>query len=157
MFHGLPYPDRRISLPSPTPRATPPTATRRCSPRRPTPSMDRPTTRVRRNSMLMMGGTKHRRYRALVQPSFLPAKARWWIENWIEETVHALIDSFVDEGRAELNVDFCAAIPVLTITGSFGIPVDQALDVRASLAQPEPSWSSWHRSWRPVVNSRRTT
>ena len=37
------------------------------------------------------------------------------------ETVHALIDEFVDDGRAELNVDFCAAIPVLTITGSFGI------------------------------------
>ena len=50
---------------------------------------------------------------------------------WIDETVHALIDAFVDEGRAELNVDFCAAIPVLTITGSFGIPVDQALDIRA--------------------------
>ena len=38
------------------------------------------------------------------------------------DTVHALIDSFVDDGRAELNVDFCAAIPVLTITGSFGVP-----------------------------------
>ena len=45
--------------------------------------------------------------------------------------MHALIDGFVDDGRAELNVDFCAAIPVLTITGSFGMPVDQALDIRA--------------------------
>ena len=41
------------------------------------------------NSMLSMGGAQHRRYRALVQPSFVPAKAQWWIENWIEETVHA--------------------------------------------------------------------
>ena len=39
------------------------------------------------NSMLSMGGTQHRRYRALVQPSFVPAKARWWIENWIDKTV----------------------------------------------------------------------
>jgi cytochrome P450 len=31
------------------------------------------------NSMLMMGGTQHRRYRSLVQPSFVPAKAQWWI------------------------------------------------------------------------------
>ena len=69
-----------------------------------------------------MGGAQHRRYRALVQPSFVPAKAQWWISNWIEQTVHALIDSFADDGRAELNVDFCAAIPVLTITGSFGVP-----------------------------------
>jgi len=88
------------------------------------------------SSMLTMGGAEHRRYRSLVQPSFMPARARWWIERWIESTVHGLIDAFVDEGRAELNVDFCAAIPVLTITGSFGVPVDQALDVRASLGDP---------------------
>jgi cytochrome P450 len=88
------------------------------------------------NSMLSMAGTQHRRYRALVQPSFVPARARWWITNWIEQTVHALIDGFIDEGRAELNVDFCAAIPVLTITGSFGIPPEQALDLRSALARP---------------------
>jgi cytochrome P450 len=89
------------------------------------------------NSMLSMGGAQHRRYRALVQPSFSPAKVRWWIENWIDTTVHTLIDQFEGDGRAELNVELCAAIPVLTITGSFGVPVAQALDVRESLAQPE--------------------
>ena len=89
------------------------------------------------NSMLSMGGTQHRRYRALVQPSFSPMKVRWWIENWIESTVHTLIDAFEDSGRAELNVELCAAIPVLTITGSFGIPIALALDVRESLSQPE--------------------
>ena len=88
------------------------------------------------NSMLSMGGTQHRRYRSLVQPSFVPAKAEWWIRNWIEETVRVLIDAIVDDGRAELNVDFCAAIPVLTITGSFGVPVEQALDIRAALSRP---------------------
>jgi cytochrome P450 len=88
------------------------------------------------NSMLSMGGTQHRRYRSLVQPSFVPAKAQWWIANWIERTVHSLIDGFVDAGRAELNVDFAAAIPVLTITGSFGVPVEQALVIRQSLANP---------------------
>lgn len=87
------------------------------------------------SSMLSMGGKQHRQYRALVQPSFIPAKAQWWIRNWIDETVHLLIDSFVDAGRAELNVDFCAAIPVLTITSSFGLPVDKALDVRLALSQ----------------------
>src|SRR5262249_32967177 len=87
------------------------------------------------NSILMMGGAQHRRYRALVQPSFVPAKAQWWINNWIEQTVHALIDNFVDDGHAELNVDFAAAIPVLTITGSFGVSVDQALVIREALAR----------------------
>jgi cytochrome P450 len=89
------------------------------------------------SSLLSMDGVQHRRYRALVQPSFVPAKAQWWIGKWIDETVRALIDSFVDEGRAELNVDFCAAIPVLTITGSFGIDVSRALDVREHLRDPD--------------------
>ena len=88
------------------------------------------------SSMLSMGGAQHRRYRSLVQPSFVPAKAQWWISSWIERTVHLLIDGFVDEGRAELNVDFAAAIPVLTITGSFGVPVAQALVIRESLSKP---------------------
>jgi cytochrome P450 len=89
------------------------------------------------NSMLSMGGAQHRRYRALVQPSFAPAKVSWWIQNWIEGTVGALIDSFESAGRAELNVEFCAAIPVLTITGSFGVPVEQALDIREALSRPD--------------------
>lgn len=103
------------------------------------------------NSMLSMGGPRHRRYRQLVQPSFLPAKAEWWMRNWIEETVQALIDHFVAEGKAELNVDFCAAIPVLTITGSFGIPVEQALDVRAAMTNPEEVI----RIITPIVAARR--
>ncbi len=88
------------------------------------------------NSMLSMGGDQHRRYRSLVQPSFIPAKAEWWIRNWIEQTVHLLIDNFAAEGRAELNTDFCAAIPVLTITGSFGISPERALDFREALHHP---------------------
>jgi len=88
------------------------------------------------SSMLSMGGAQHRRYRALVQPSFVPAKAQWWITNWIEDLVQALVDRIVAEGRAELNVDFCAPIPVMTITGSFGISVEDALDVRASMSDP---------------------
>jgi len=88
------------------------------------------------NSMLSMGGEAHRRYRALVQPSFSPASARWWITNWIGQTVHALIDNFIGTGRAELNTDLCAAIPILTITGSFGIPPEQALDLREKMSQP---------------------
>ena len=33
--------------------------------------------------MLAMNGPQHRRYRALVQPSFVPKKAEWWIAQWI--------------------------------------------------------------------------
>ena len=103
------------------------------------------------NSMLSMGGTEHRRYRALVQPSFVPAKAQWWIHNWIEETVRLLIDGFVNEGKAELNVDFCAPIPVLTIAGSFGVPVEQALDIRAMIQRP----AELVEMIKPIVAARR--
>ncbi len=88
-------------------------------------------------TILGMNGKEHRRYRSLVQPSFVPNKAKWWIENWINQTVHGLIDGFEAEGRAELNVDFDAAIPILTITGSFGLSVEQALDVRAAIEGAE--------------------
>ena len=61
-----------------------------------------------------------------------------------------LIDGFVDDGRAELNVDFAAAIPVLTITGSFGVPVEQALDhPRVALSDRRRSSRCSSRSSRP--------
>ena len=34
-------------------------------------------------SILYMDGAEHRRYRALVQPSFLPKRASWWTERWV--------------------------------------------------------------------------
>jgi cytochrome P450 len=105
-------------------------------------------------SMLGMNGPEHRRYRALVQPSFVPNKAKWWIEHWIHQTVHGLIDGFEGDGKAELNVDFDAAIPVLTITGSFGLSVDQALDVRAAIEGSEAG-SRLIDYLVPIVGARR--
>jgi cytochrome P450 len=88
---------------------------------------------ILKSSMLVMNGPPHRRYRALVQPSFTPARMTWWIDHWIDETVQSLIDGFVHDGRADLNVEFAALIPVATITSSFGLSIDQALEVRSSL------------------------
>lgn len=105
------------------------------------------------NSMLSMDGAQHRRYRALVQPSFLSSNGKWWIDNWISETVDLLIDSFARDGRAELNVDFCAAIPILTITGSFGVPIEQALEIRAALARDPQKVVD---ILKPIVAARRT-
>src|SRR5262245_7829481 len=105
------------------------------------------------NSMLSMDGDQHKRYRALVQPSFMSSNGKWWIDNWISETVHMLIDAFARDGRAELNVDFCAAIPILTITGSFGVPIEQALEIRASLATDPQKVVD---ILKPIVAARRT-
>ena len=105
------------------------------------------------NSMLTMGGAEHRRYRALVQRSFVPQRMSWWVDKWVEQTVHALIDWFVEDGRADLSVDLCAAVPVLTITGSFGVPVEQAIAMRKALHDPP----ELVRMLTPIIAARRAS
>jgi len=106
-------------------------------------------------SILYMDGAEHRRYRALVQPSFVPKQARWWIEHWIQRAVHALIDRFEPNGRADLNVEFFSAIPLLTITGSFGISVEDALDIRAAVTSDGVGLGEFLRIVDPIVAARR--
>jgi cytochrome P450 len=107
------------------------------------------------SSMLYMDGERHRRYRALVQPSFLPKRARWWVERWIQSTVNALIDSFGANGSADLNVEFCAAIPLLTICGSFGVSVAQALDIRAAVTSDGRGIDKFVEIVSPILAARR--
>jgi cytochrome P450 len=120
-------------------------------------------------SILGMDGEQHRRYRTIVQPSFLPRRAIWWIEKWINNTVHALIDSIEADGGADLNTQFCAAIPLLTICGSFGVSAAEALDIRAALtpgqtsasqsasSQHEPGGEAgrFEEILRPIIEARR--
>lgn len=148
LFHGLPYPD----LPhfSAFSFATCDEAYRNDEVFSSTPP-DRHEAVGIMKSMLTMGGQEHRRHRALVQPSFMPAKARWWIDQWIAQTVHGLIDMFIADGKADLNVDFCAAIPILTITGSFGVSPSDALDIRANLRDPD----AMAAVLQPIITSRR--
>jgi cytochrome P450 len=112
------------------------------------------------SSMLGMNGLRHRRYRSLVQPSFVPNQAKWWIQHWISLTVNALIGTFEGDGQAELNVDFDAAIPMLTITGSFGVDVEDALDIRAAISRgeatnPGAGYETLHRILMPIIAARR--
>jgi cytochrome P450 len=110
---------------------------------------------LKETMILNMDGTRHRRYRTLVQPSFVPKKARWWIEQWIESTVHALIDSFEGDGRADLNVEFCAPIPLLTITGSFGVSLPLALDIRAAVTKDGLGLGTFIDIVQPIIEARR--
>ena len=79
------------------------------------------TTLMFGKSILEMVGDEHRRNRALVQPAFTPKRAQWWIDQWITTLVDEAISAFEDQGRAELNTDLCARIPLQTITASFGL------------------------------------
>ena len=70
-----------------------------------------------------------------------------------------LIDGFETDGQAELNVDFDAAIPVLTITGSFGVDVDDALDIREGLEgrYGESAVSVLEQYLSPIIADRRVS
>ena len=69
-------------------------------------------------------------------PTFVPAGEWQVVDRQLDhrDRRHARSTGSCATDSAELNVDFCAAIPVLTITGSFGVPIEQALDIRQALA-----------------------
>jgi cytochrome P450 len=102
-----------------------------------------------------MDGAQHRRYRALVQPSFLPKRAEWWLRRWIQRTVDALVERMEGQGRADLNVEFFSAIPLLTITGSFGISIAEALAIRAAVTSDGTGLGEFLRIVEPIVQARR--
>ena len=107
-------------------------------------------------SMLTMDGEKHRRYRALVQPSFSPQRMAWWRDNWVDPTVEALIDSIEADGSADLNIQFFAAIPILTICGSFGISVEDTLDIRVAVTSGgRTGLDRFMEILKPIVAARR--
>jgi cytochrome P450 len=107
-------------------------------------------------SLLNMGGDEHRRYRALVQTLFVPGKMDWWKEKWVVATADALVDSFVGDGRADLNLQLCAAIPLLTITGSFGIATGDALNLRAIIRNRQSdARGAFNALLEPIVAARR--
>lgn len=89
-----------------------------------------PATRMFGRSILEMVGDEHRRYRALVQGAFTPTRASWWIDKWIATLVDEAVGGFERRGHGELNAELCARIPIQTITGSFGLTRQEALDYR---------------------------
>jgi cytochrome P450 len=127
-----------------------------------TPSAYAPGTEeyLYETTMLYMEGERHRRYRTLVQPSFVPKRAQWWIDQWIRTTVHALIDNLeakvtAGQGSADLNVEFCAPIPLLTICGSFGVTVQDALDIRAAVTSDGVGLERFIAIVMPIIAARR--
>jgi cytochrome P450 len=114
-------------------------------------------------SILEMVGDEHRRYRALVQPTFSPKRSQWWIDRWIASLVDDAVSAFEARGHAELNAELCSRIPLQTITSSFGLTRDEALDFRegageAMVLDPEERAARQERSTamlRRVIEERR--
>lgn len=86
-------------------------------------------------NILGMGGAEHSRYRAIAQPSFARNMTQWWIDRWIADITDTLLNRVEGRGRADLNLEFCALLPLLTITSSFGVRMDEALRLRELIEQ----------------------
>ena len=81
--------------------------------------------------ILEMDPPMHRAYRRTIQPKFLmPEAMGWWRSRTIDGIVDRLIDRMAAGDRAELNLDFCARIPVYTITTAIGLDGEEALRFR---------------------------
>lgn len=85
-------------------------------------------------SILHLGGAEHRHYRGVVQSLFTRRNViDWWQTRWIEQMVDELLGTLETLGRADLNQEFCARLPMHTITRAFGLPSEDALDFRCNL------------------------
>jgi len=81
--------------------------------------------------ILEMDPPLHRPYRRTIQPKFLmPEALGWWRERTIDGIIERLVDRLATRERAELNIDFCARVPVYTITTAIGLDGDEALRFR---------------------------
>jgi len=82
-------------------------------------------------SILEMDGPMHRAYRRTIQPRFLMLEAiDWWRKKTVDSIVGKLIERLRERDRGELNIDYCARIPVYTITTAIGLEGDDALNFR---------------------------
>jgi cytochrome P450 len=105
--------------------------------------------------MLFMDGKRHRRMRSLVRNAFTPKRSGWWIDNWITDTIDSLFDLIAAKGKADLNVEFFGPIPLLTICGSFGVSVEEALEVRAAIVSDAVGVVAIADIVKPIIAARR--
>lgn len=82
-------------------------------------------------SLLELDPPRHRAYRRTVQPKFQMNEAlTWWRNRTIDAIIERLIERLSAGERADLNLDYCARIPVYTITTALGLRGDEALRFR---------------------------
>jgi cytochrome P450 len=106
-------------------------------------------------AILFMDGRRHYTHRRLVQASFVPARATWWLERFMADVVSVLADAISSEDAVDLNTDFCSLIPLATITGSFGIGIEDALAVRAAVTSEPPRNDVLLGLLMPIIAARR--
>ncbi len=74
-------------------------------------------------NLLALTGEEHRVTRAMVAPSFLPARVRGYIETLIEPVAHELLDRIEGRREVEFVSEFTRLYPFTIITRLLSIPV----------------------------------
>jgi cytochrome P450 len=75
-------------------------------------------------TILAMDGDEHRRHRDLVARAFRASALQRWSDEVIAPTIHALLDTIVPKGQADLVPELTACFPVQVIGAILGVPVD---------------------------------
>ena len=85
-----------------------------------------------RDNAAYADGERHRRLRAPVDEG-LAGLDEHQMSRFVRATCANLINEFSGRGEADLVSDYAAVIPMLTVAGLFGIGMDDALRLRASV------------------------
>ncbi len=75
-------------------------------------------------TILAMEGKKHWEHRNLVSAAFKSKSLLRWEPEIVRPVVNALIDEFIDTGRADLVADFTFEFPTRVISKLLGLPED---------------------------------
>lgn len=89
------------------------------------PSADnyqRITQPVMGKTIQCMGGDEHRRNRALVSKAFRPKLMAEYVEGFLTEEAHLIVDQFSEKGEADLVAEFTEVYPFTIISRLLGIP-----------------------------------
>ena len=73
-------------------------------------------------TLLAMEGKKHWQHRNLVSAAFKSKSLQRWEPQIVRPVVNALIDEFIDDGRADLVKQFTFEFPTRVITKLLGLP-----------------------------------
>lgn len=80
-------------------------------------------------TLLVTDGVAHRRYRKALESTFSGAMVRG-MEGSVRALADSLIETFIDDGRVDLNAEFCLKLPSYVICDLVGFPREAATQLK---------------------------
>ncbi|MFN8026096.1 MAG: cytochrome P450 [Acidimicrobiia bacterium] len=69
-------------------------------------------------------GEEHTKHRKVVVSAFTKRRTRAYVEGLLVPQAHAIVDTFCEDGEADLMTQFCERYPLAIIGDLLGLPVD---------------------------------